>query len=262
MSVLTKRRLEVELSLRPEPINVREDQNWIHVGAISLSKKYPRYSVGFTHPIVDNSRFEREHFDLGNQRGWAIVFHSGGTPSDYFAGWMPESEDAQAALLVSRLNALTQELIGAAKRARSNEAVEVLTFHEGAEYAPDSPWGIETLRLSRDGELEYERRRAGKIMETAHGHVDADRVAALIGALARTDFPAPPQEFFPPGASVCTLITEPPFRRMDIELSSGLRLDGYSEILKALNGLCTHLRDEDERALADWRFTGEFERSS
>lgn len=256
MSVLSPRRLEIELSLQPNPLRVREDGNWIHLGAMSLSKRYLRYSIGFTHPVVENSRFEREHFELGERRGWAIIFYSGGTPADYFAGWMRETDDTEAAELVDRLNAVIQERLAQARNLGSEIGVEVLTFHQGAEYAPDSPWGIEALRLSREGELEYERRRAGKILQEVHGRVDAERVRSLISALGRTSFPAAPQAFFPPGASVCTLITEPPFRRMDIELHSGLSLEGYGDILKALTSLCTSLRDSNTSGLAEWRFTG------
>lgn len=254
MSVLSQRRLEIEMSSHPEPLRVREEGNWIHVGGMSLSKRYPRFSIGFTHPIVEASRFEREHFEIGEQRGWAIIFYSGGAPADYFAGWMNENDGTEAAHLVDRLNAEIRQRLAQAKNVRSREGIEVLTFHQGAEYAPDSPWGIETLRLSQTGELEYERRRAGKVLQTAHGDVDAKRVLALIAALARTSFPAAPQAFFPPGASVCTLITEPPFRRMDIELHSGLRMEGYGEILKTLSALCTGLREGNTHVLAEWGF--------
>jgi hypothetical protein len=255
MSVLSQRRLEIELSLQPDPLRVREDGNWIHVGTMGLSKRYPRYNIGFTHPVVEKSRFEREHFELGKQRGWAIIFYSGGTPADYFAGWMRDAEGTEAAQLVDRLNALIQERVAQGKSIGSEGDVHVLTFHQGAEYAPDSPWGIETLRLSREGELEYERRRAGKVLQTAHGHVDAERVVSLMSALARTSFPTAPQAFFPPGASVCTLITEPPFRRMDIELHSGLKMEGYGDILEALSALCASFRDSNAPPLVEWRFT-------
>lgn len=255
MSILTQRRLEIELSFQPEPLRVREDGTWIHVGMMSLSRRYPRYSIGFTHPVVENSRFEREHFELGEQRGWAIIFYSGGTPADYFAGWMREDDGTEAAQLVDRLNAEIRQRLAQAKNVGSGSRVEVLTFHQGAEYAPDAPWGLETLRLSHEGELEYERRRAGKVLRAMHGRVEPGRVLALVAALARTSFPAAPQAFFPPGASVCTLITEPPFRRMDIELHSGFKMEGYGEILKALSALCTSLRDEDAVALAEWHFT-------
>lgn len=255
MSVLSQRRLEIELSLQPDPLRVREDGNWIHVGAISLGKRYPRYSIGFTHPLVEDSCFEREHFKLGEQRGWALIFHPGGTDADYFAGWMRESDATESAQLVDRLNAELRHRLEQAKKVGSGKGVEVLTVHQGAEYAPDSPWGIETLRLSREGELEYERRRAGRVLQTLHGRVDAERVRSLITALARTSFPVAPQAFFPPGASICTLITEPPFRRMDIELHSGLKMEGYGDIIRALSALCASLRESDAPALTEWRFT-------
>ena len=254
MSAITQKRIEVELTLKPDPlVDIREDENWIHVGAVSLSKKYPRFSVGFSHPVVDETHFERQRFEVGEQRGWAIVLYSGGRPSDYFAGWVREGEEAKAAAWVERLNAEIQEHLARAQQIGDGHRAEVLTFHQG-----DESWGIETLRLSRAGELEYERRRAGKVLQTVHGNVESNHVTTLLATLAHTSFPTPPaQDFFPPGASVCTLITEPPFRRMDIEIRSGLGMKGYGEVIGALSVLCTALRDSNKVELARWNFGGE-----
>jgi hypothetical protein len=257
MSVLSQQQLEVELSLHPETVRVRDDSNWIHVGAMSVSKRYARYSIGFTHPIVKGSQFGRQAFELGQRRGWAIVFSEAETGVNHCAGWMHEVDGLEADRLVERLNAEIRARLVEAAAVGGDARPEVLTFHLGAEHAPDSPWGIETITLSCGGEFEYERRRSGKLLTRVGGRVDADRVSTLIADLSRTSFPTAPQAFFSPGASVATLITEPPFRRMDIELNAGLAAEGYGDILRTLTAFCTSLRNGKLPDLVGWHFAPE-----
>jgi hypothetical protein len=254
MSVLTPKRLEIELSWQPEPVHLREDASWLHIGRLSLSKRYASYNIGFTHPLAAAARFEREHFECGETRGWAIVFYSGGIPSDFFAAWMAEDAAVEAENAVERLNVEVQRRL-ADGHGDSTRPVELLTFHQGSEFAPDAAWGAEMIKLSQDGELEYEQRRAGTIIKVVRGRVDPQRVASLIEELGRTSFPTAPQGFFPPGATVCSLITEPPYRRMAIELRSGLKSDAYGQLLSALSDLCAGLRSSDVDSLAGaWQF--------
>ena len=67
-------------------------------------------------------------------------------------------------------------------------------------------------------------------------------------------FPTPQQKFFAPGASVCVVITDPPFRKMPIDLYAGLKTDGYGEILRELSGLCAALRESSADELSRWDF--------
>lgn len=264
MSALSQDRLEIELSLKPEPLTaIREDETWIHAGAVSVSKQFPRFSVGFTHPMVADTHFDLQPFTVEAKQGWALILHSGGNPPLYFAGWVPITEELRARLWLDRLNLEIQQRIAPLlkERAGSEEArtsrsssTTTLTCHFGNEWAPDDPWGEEVIRLTRDGAVEYRRRSRGEQKQHFAGKVDPVRFEALVSALDRTSFPTPPQKFFPPGATVCALVTEPPERRMSIEFNAGLRLNGYGEVLGGLSALCAAFRESNHHILAEWRF--------
>jgi hypothetical protein len=263
MTELSQERLDLELRLKPEPLRaISEDENCLYVGAVSISKRFARFSVGFAHPIVSATQFAVQHFDAAGQRGWALVLHSGGNPPHYFAGWLPSDDEARAKLWADKLNVQIQQRLAAQvelpperSASTSNEAdAKVLTCHFGQEWAPDDPWGEEVIRLARTGVLEYSRRQRGEERQHVRGRVAAEHFERLMGALGLTKFPEPPQRFFPPGATVCTLITEPPPRKVGVEYYSGLRLQGYSEILSSLHSLCAAFRDSNADALARWNF--------
>jgi hypothetical protein len=264
MSALSQDRLEIELSLKPEPLAaIREDETWIHAGAVSISKKFPRFSVGFTHPMVAETHFELQRFTVDAQQGWALILQSGGNPPSYFAGWVPLADELRARLWLDRLNLeiqqriapLLKERAGAASaRTGPSSSVATLTCHFGNEWAPDDPWGQEVIRVSRDGGVEYRRRSRGEEKQLVTGRVAPARFDALLSALDRTNFPTPPQKFFPPGATVCAVVTEPPERRMSIEFNAGMRLEGYGEILGGLAALCAAFRDSNQHVLTEWRF--------
>jgi len=268
MTALPQSRLEMELALKSEIEQIREDDNWFHVGAVSINKKHPVFSVGYAHPIVADTHFFTQQFEVGQQRGWAIVLHSGGTPPDYVAGWLKPEEEPRAKLWVDKLNLEIQQRIAPLlakqhEEARKHQAggaepgAEVLTWQQGHEYAPDSSWGGESVRLTRAGELQYERRHRGEVKMEVRGRIDPARFSTLVSTLAATKFPSPPQTMFPPGASVCLLKTEPPVRSMSIDFDEGQRLFGYGEIIGSLNALVTALRTSNEDELARWQFVRE-----
>ncbi|WP_328401369.1 hypothetical protein OHS70_26885 [Streptomyces sp. NBC_00390] len=86
------------------------------------------------------------------------------------------------------------------------------------------------------------------------GRVDPTRIEALLVALARTGFPAAPQQTFLSGASVITRAVEPG-GRVVIDHFVALELDGYLEVIRALGDLNAALRKRDDAALTAWRFT-------
>ena len=131
-------------------------------------------------------------------------------------------------------------------------ARRTITFEQGHPAAPDAPWGQQILTLTTDGTLGYQQRVKGEVRSLS-GRVDPARIGALLAALARTSFPAPPQQSFLPGASVTTLVVEPG-GRVVIDYFVALKLDGYREVVRALGDLNTALRKRDDAALATWRF--------
>lgn len=259
MSQFPQQRLEAELKLAPSPlVDIDEDARWFHIGAVSLSKTSARLNIGFPQPIVDATRFELQPFESDGRRGSAIILSAAGQLPDYFVGWFAESERDKANALVERLNSeIHARLVKAKQDIEAGNVAQTLLYHQGSEYAPDSLWGGETLGLSRSGELEYEQRRSGKLLLSVCGHVGPSRVARLHEVLAGTSFPTMPKPFFPPGATVCALITDPPFRKMPIERDSGLKMDGYGEILRDLSQLCGALRTSSTEELERWAFVGD-----
>ncbi len=259
MSQLPRQRLEAALKLAPTPLaEIHEDSRWFHIGDVQLSKTSARLNIGFPHPIVEATRFELQPFESDARRGSAIVLSAAGKLPDYFVGWVAESEYDKANAWVERLNSEVQARLAKASRdIEAGNVAQTLLYHQGSEYAPDAPWGGETLELSRSGELEYERRRSGKLLRMTYGHVGPSRVARLHEVLAGTSFPTMPQPFFPPGATVCALITDPPFQKMSIEFDSGLKMDGYGEILRDLSELCGALRTSSTEELERWAFVGD-----
>lgn len=128
---------------------------------------------------------------------------------------------------------------------------DAVTFEQGHESAPDAPWGLQRVRLSRAGNLDYERTQRGATT-AVRGRVEGAKVDSLLSVLAGTTFPDPPQSSFPPGSSVCRISIGASW--VDVEYYSGLRLPGYGEVLKTLNDLTTALRVSDAEGLARWSF--------
>lgn len=131
--------------------------------------------------------------------------------------------------------------------------VDTITFEQGHESAADSPWGFQRVRVSTDGQLEYEHRsRAGK--RVVRGTVDGERVKALRREFSRTTFPQKPQETFQPGSSIIRLTTTPPTYSVLIDYFDGMKMDGYREIIRELSELNNALREDKNEALSMWRF--------
>ncbi|WP_328394017.1 hypothetical protein OHS70_04885 [Streptomyces sp. NBC_00390] len=135
----------------------------------------------------------------------------------------------------------------------TTSALRTITFEQGHPTAADAPWGRQILTLATDGTLGYQQQVKGEV-RSVRGRVDPTRIEGLLLALARTGFPAAPQQTFLPGASVITLVVEPG-GRVVIDHFVALELDGYREVIRALGDLNTALRSRAEAALTAWRFT-------
>jgi hypothetical protein len=260
---LDQKRLEIELRLHPEPIaGAQASRHWIRVGALSVSKRYPTVNIGAVWPIVADTRFEAQKFETVDKRGFAIVLHAGAGRPSYFAGWLPIERATVASELVAQMNAQVQDRLEHSSQRESQgvaqedlaEATEVLTYQQGHEYAPDAPWGSETISVTRTGDFEYERRRSGQVRQRLEGSIDTSLFSMLLSALSRTAFPRQPQTMFPPGASVCTIVTQPPFQSAHVEYYDGLRLEGYGDLLRTMNSVCAAVRESNPEELARWSF--------
>lgn len=130
---------------------------------------------------------------------------------------------------------------------------QTITFEQGNEFAADSPWGFQRVRVSTDGSLEYEHRARGT-QRSLRGAVDGERVKQLDAALGRTTFPQKPQEKFRPGSSVIRLTTSPPTYSVLIDYFEGMKMDGYREVIGELSALNNALRESDDAVLQSWRF--------
>lgn len=140
-----------------------------------------------------------------------------------------------------------------AMAAQAPPKMDTITFEQGHESAADSPWGFQRIRVSTDGQLEYEHRsRTGT--RVVRGTVDGERVKALRGEFGRTTFPQKPQETFQPGTSIIRLTVTPPTSSVLIDYFDGMQMDGYREIIRDLSELNNALREDNREILTMWRF--------
>jgi hypothetical protein len=254
---LSQHRLEVELALKPEPLTaIREDAAWFHVGAVSISKQYAGFSAGFAHPMVPETHLLLQPFVVGAVRGWALVLVSGGNPSHYFAGWLPFEQEALGRLWVDKLNVEIQKRVAPqlAERAAQKSAPSDIAGAQTLACHFANMGGEEVIRLTHAGDAEYVRRVGAAEQQRVSGRADASRLAHLLTVLATTEFPTPPQRFFPPGATICTLVVTPPERKVALQHDTAVRLHGYDEIIRSLEELTSAIRDSDQVRLASWGF--------
>src|SRR4051812_4545082 len=103
------------------------------------------------------------------------------------------------------------------------QSSDTLTFEQGNEDAPDSPWGHQRVAISAHGALEYEQKHHG-MTRRIRGRVNPERILAIHVALARTTFPTPPETRFLPGSSLVVLTMQPSGQRMLIDYFTGMKL--------------------------------------
>lgn len=255
-SPLGEPQLAAALRSLPEPLAaLDEDSRWFRFGAVRVSKSSALYSTGFPHPLIDGAHFESHRFEAEGRSGWVVVFVAAGAASDDIAGWVPQQDRDQVSTWIDRLNTEVLSRLGESRDSiAAGHVAQTLIFAQGSEYAPDDPVGAEILEISRDGALNYDWRRRGKVLRVVAGRVEPGRISKLHELLASTAFPAATPAAFPPGASICTLITTPPYKKMLIRREVGLETPEYGEILSALIGLCDALRRSNEQHLESWSF--------
>lgn len=131
--------------------------------------------------------------------------------------------------------------------------IDVITLEQGHESAADSPWGFQRVRVSTDGQLEYEHRERG-VRRVVTGSIDGKRVVALREALHRTTFPQKPQEKFRPGTSILRITMSPPTYSVLIDYFDGMKMEGYRDVIRELSELNNALRESNADALRAWSF--------
>jgi hypothetical protein len=259
MSPLTEPDLRSYLRFNRQPLTeLRQDDNWWRLGPLAVSKKHATFCAGFGHPILSDTRFELQSYDIDGTRGIAVILHSGGKPPEYFAGWVPLADENRVKEWVKILNTEVQRRVLEASNEtlladRDADEVPGLAFEQGHEYAPDSPYGLERLELAADGALTYERLNRDE-RERLHGTVDPARVAALHRALRETSFPIPPQQRFVPGASIVKITLLSSGVSVNVDYFEALRMDGYCEVVRELSALTDAVRETNVETLAGWNW--------
>jgi hypothetical protein len=257
MSHLSEQDLRSYLRFTKEPLSgLRQDENWWRLGPIDVSKKHPTFRAGFGHPILAETRFELQPFDIDGRQGIAIILHSGGKPPEYFVGWVDRTGEATGKQWVADLNAELRARLSETKHESDSSgqlagSFEMLSFEQGHEYAPDSPYGLERGELAADGRVVYERRNRGA-NEKKSGVVDPQRVAALYEALRKTSFPTPPQHRFTPGASIVKITLVPSGLAVNVDYFEALRMDGYRDVVGSLSSLLDAIREGNADVLTSW----------
>jgi hypothetical protein len=119
-----------------------------------------------------------------------------------------------------------------------------LTFRYGSEWAPDSAFGLDILRLRPDGRYHYENRIRGEMRRSA-GEVDAGRVEDMEQWLRTAGFPVVPPQSIPPGSSMVEFVVDDETGSHTVRLlhSSALGLPGYGDLVRSLEAWATSLRE-------------------
>lgn len=249
------------------------DLEWF-VGTIGIWKSdrllfrpmnVPSYRRGYLFELSDDMRFVTVPFARTDGSA-AVALLLRGAGEEFLAGWVR----AEHSTVLERVATFLNAELDAARRYHSQvqdrDALSPLApdaakderwlvFEQGSEEAPDAPWGYQQIRLSTAGRLEYEHRNRGQ-NRFVRGTVNVDRCRRLLHALQSTSFPAPPQSSFLPGGSVLSIATNAsPSGRVLVDYFDGLKMSGYSDVIRELSGLNTAFRTSDSARLEDWGFS-------
>ena len=109
-----------------------------------------------------------------------------------------------------------------------------VTFDFGNEYGPDTPSGADRFRVQPDGTFVFEVRKAGRVLRTRTGTVDAAMLAQIARELAEAHFPQVPTHARPPGGGYVAITRTGPDgdERASMLLSAALAFPGYGSLLK------------------------------
>jgi hypothetical protein len=115
-------------------------------------------------------------------------------------------------------------------------------FELGAEWAPDSPYGLDIFELDPDGRFRYENRQRG-IAKTREGQASAAVVLEIARALHAAGFPVVPAHPIPPGAGLFRIT-----KRQEQEQTAFMhehaarRFPGYGELVRRVDEWTNWLR--------------------
>ena len=121
-------------------------------------------------------------------------------------------------------------------------------FELGAEWAPDSPYGLDIFELDPDGRFRYENRQRGA-MKAREGQASAAVVREVARALEEAGFPVVPDHAIPPGAGLFRIT-----KRQEQEQTAFMhehaarRFPGYGELVRRIDEWTNWLRKGTDTA--------------
>jgi hypothetical protein len=242
--------------LYPDPIvTLTEDENWWKLGLVSIAKTHPTFHAGFGGRILASTHFTAQRFDVNGVVGDAIILVTGGKEPTRFSGWVPFGRRTEADDWVAKLNSAIAKVAPREGDSSSSvtNAVDGIIYDTQNEFASENPVGRQLLELDANGNLKYIRQRNVVLAELV-GHVAPTRFKDIVAALKRTAFPSPPQKSFLPGASVVAITALPSKESISISFFEALKLDGYRDVVRALDQLVDALRTNNTAVLAEWQF--------
>lgn len=125
----------------------------------------------------------------------------------------------------------------------------VLVFVAGAEWAPDSPLGLDRFQLDAAGQFRYENHVRGEMRSTT-GTLSAEALAEIEAHLAEAAFPEVPPHDIPPGASLVeiTVADSEATRTARMDRFAAMSFPGYRELLLRFERWTAWLRAGDTDA--------------
>ena len=121
----------------------------------------------------------------------------------------------------------------------------LFTYQAGSEFAPNDPFGQETLTFTADGGFTYTRRKQGQSWQR-QGQADPAVLASIEADLAAAGFPVVPPHSIPPGASLVTLSRTD--ERAAMDYYKGRKFDGYGPVIRRCDAWMRWLRKPDSPA--------------
>jgi len=113
------------------------------------------------------------------------------------------------------------------------------TYQAGSEFAPNDPFGQETLSFTAAGDFRYTRRKQGQVWQR-QGQADPAVLASIEAGLSEAGFPVVPPHSIPPGASLITLSRAD--ERASMDYYKGRKFTGYGVIVTRCDAWLRWLR--------------------
>lgn len=253
---LTENDLRMASRLKPQATGLVEESDEWWLGQIAVPKSStsasrtgatPTYRRGWTFKIDDHMDFEPRKF-IADDGSDAVAVVLRGETDDFFAGWFSATREREVRQIVAQLN---HELDEERFRCRTEDAV---TLETGSEFAPDDPFGHESVTVTRDGRVSYVRRKRGNTSRRV-GQVPAPFAVAVHDAIAISPFPASVQERFAPNS--ISRLSSTGSRRGQVSLDIDAAVSApYREAVQPLRELIVALRNDDVFSLETMGFEG------